>query len=579
MEKENPNDPKLATARAKVDKLEGNIEKEKVNTNPDDKSFKKWQQLYSTLQKVSGQFKELGKDIGGAAGESISAVGEIATSTISIISSIQSFSQISSKSIEGVSDSAAASIKAVEKASVILAIIGAALQLMQQINSLLPTAENEYDKYAEKVNEINKLTDAVNQYKIAAIEAQQAESKWFSEDNLKNLRDYKELHDEIAKEYVDKAGESQAVYQNKGGGGWFTNLWNTFLDSTYGKIYGVDFGRQYEKGTTAAINNLRIETRKKSNGFLGSGIGGKSQETEDLQAWINSNKNLFKGLDTDLFDKEGLLNNELAKAIVDNYGDKLVGQTKETLEALIKIREQYDEYLNQLHEYVSSLYEPLVDNVVDSLWDWLDSGKDALDSFKEYAGDTFRDIVSDMLKTIVIDKVIGTFSKDISDMYDKYATGKLTEEELAAEVAKRTQGLVNSYETALPTMENILTNINENFKKAGIDLTNTSSSQNSTSKGYSTTSQETSEEISGRLTADVEANEQSRVQLELQTQIQTALSTKMDTMLINSNSITDMIAKSYLELMQISENTGAIIKPIKQIQADIAEVKNNTKKL
>ena len=41
----------------------------------------------------------------------------------------------------------------------------------------------------------------------------------------------------------------------------------------------------------------------------------------------------------------------------------------------------------------------------------------------------------------------------------------------------------------------------------------------------------------------------------------------------------DLIANSYLELVQISENTGAIVKPIQQIQKDIAEVKKNTSKL
>ena len=37
-----------------------------------------------------------------------------------------------------------------------------------------------------------------------------------------------------------------------------------------------------------------------------------------------------------------------------------------------------------------------------------------------------------------------------------------------------------------------------------------------------------------------------------------------------------ILANSYLELQQIRENTGEIVKPIKQMQADIAEVKRNT---
>ena len=169
----------------------------------------------------------------------------------------------------------------------------------------------------------------------------------------------------------------------------------------YDSIYGTSiFGSDYEKGTTAAINNLRIETRKSSKGLFGSGVGGKSQKTEDLQTWINNNKDKFAGLDTDLFDENLKLNTELANVILEKYGDKLVGQTKETLESLAKLQEQYDEYLEQLQEYVSSLYEPLVTSMVDSLWDWFDEGKDALDSFKEYAGDTFRDIASLPSRTI-----------------------------------------------------------------------------------------------------------------------------------------------------------------------------------
>ena len=40
-----------------------------------------------------------------------------------------------------------------------------------------------------------------------------------------------------------------------------------------------------------------------------------------------------------------------------------------------------------------------------------------------------------------------------------------------------------------------------------------------------------------------------------------------------------ILANSYLELQQIRENTGEIIKPIKQIQKDIEEVKRNTSRL
>ena len=279
--------------------------------------------------------EELGGAIGGQAGEIVTLMGDIALFTLTTINGLDKVAQ-----------TGANAISAVEKASVILTIISAAIQLFQKISELGNNrAFRQYEAYAEKIKEINALTDAVNEYRIAALEAQQAESNWFSADNLKNLRDYRALHDEVAKAYADKAMESQAIYRNESGGGWLTGALNWVMGNLsalawwdeWRDIWGQG---DYKEGQTAAINNLRIETRKKSSGFLGTGIGGKSQKTEDLVTWARN-----QGLG-ELFDDEGLINKELAQSLIDNYGDKLVGQTKETLEALIELREKYDEYID-----------------------------------------------------------------------------------------------------------------------------------------------------------------------------------------------------------------------------------------
>ncbi|GAK37962.1 hypothetical protein [Bacteroides graminisolvens] len=462
--------------------------KAKEKANEANNNFQKAEK--ASLEKVDGlanALSNLGGTIEGTSGEIISLIGDVGSFTTEVISGITNVSQ-----------KGAGVLLALEKASVILTILQAGIQLMRSLNSILPDAYNEYEKYAAKIEEINKLTDAVNDYKIAVLEANNAESGWFSEDNLKNLRDYKEVQEAVWDAYIDKVKEAQAVYQNQSGGGWITNPWNSLL-GVYDSIYGTSiFGHDYEKGTTAAINNLRIETRKKSKGFLGSGIGGKSQKTEDLQTWINENKDKFKGLDTNLFDKELNLNTELAKSILDNYGDKLVGQTKDTLEALMELQEKYDEYLEQLHEYVSTLYEPLVNNFVDSIWDWFDEGKNALDSFKEYASSTFRDIVSDMLKSIVLDKVVGSFSDDIANVYEEYAKGNINESQLMKKVSELTKVLVGNYETNIPTLENILKEVNSYLSNAGIDLsTNSSTEKGVTGKLEAALTEGTASEVLG----------------------------------------------------------------------------------
>lgn len=412
-----------------------------------------------SVSQLTEAIKGVGNAIGGTAGEIVGLimdVGSFVTDTIDGIATVQKVG------VEAVS--------AVEKASIILALVSTAVQLLQKISELGNNkAFKEYEAYAEKVKEINALTDAVSQYRIAVMDARHEEDTWFAEDGLRNLRNWREYHDEVYAAYVKKAAEAQAIYRNQSGGGWLTGAFNWVMGNLsalswwdeWRDIWGQG---GYKEGTTAAINNLRIETRKKSSGFLGSGIGGHSQKTEDLVSWARKN-----GLG-ELFDDRGLIDKELARSILDNYGNKLVGQTKETLEALIELREKYDEYLQSLHEYVSSLYEPLVGNFVDGLWDWLDNGKDALDSFKEYASDTFRDIVTDMLRTIVLDKVVGSFSDDISALYEKYAEGKMTEQELMGEVAKLTGGLIDRYGSNLPTLEGLLETVAGMFDKAGIDI-------------------------------------------------------------------------------------------------------------
>lgn len=470
------------TAAAAMEKYNKAQDKVARSSSRVEKAEKEAADIVGELARAVG---ELGGAIGGQAGEIITLMGDVALFTLTTIDSLGKVAQT------GVN-----AISAVEKASVILTIISAAIQLFQKISELGNNrAFRQYEAYAEKIKEINALTDAVNEYRIAALEAQQAESNWFSADNLKNLRDYRALHDEVAKAYADKAMESQAIYRNQSGGGWLTGALNWVMGNLsalswwdeWRDIWGQG---DYKEGQTAAINNLRIETRKKSSGFLGTGIGGKSQKTEDLVTWARN-----QGLG-ELFDDEGLINKELAQSLIDNYGDKLVGQTKETLEALIELREKYDEYIEQLHEYVSSLYEPLTENFVDSLWDWFDNGKDALDSFKDYASDTFRDIVSDMMRTIVLDKVVGSFGDDIAALYEEYAKGKIDETELMKKVAERTEGLVGDYQSAIPELQNIMDLVGGYLKDAGIDIRQPEGSSQSGRAGTVTSM---TEETAGRL--------------------------------------------------------------------------------
>lgn len=549
-----------------------------------DEYYNKNKKVLDTQKKIRDQISALAKEMSGLG----NALGGTSGEIISFIGDITSFYTTASEGIEKVAQTGAQAISVVEKASVILTIISTAIQLMKQLNSILPDAFSQYEKYDEKIERINDMRDAVNEYEIAVLKASQAENSWFGNDSLRNLKDYKELQAKIFDSYRDKMLEGQAIYENKGSGGWLTNSLKSAVSWVSKITYGFDLlNKKYKEGTTAAVNNLRIETRKKSSGFLGSGIGGKSQKTEDLVTWTKKN------LGFDLFDAEGWINKEAYDAIISKYGDKLVGQTKETLDELKGLRDQYDEYLNQLHEYVSSLYEPLIDNMVDSIWDWFDEGKDALDSFKDYAKQTFRDIVSDMIKTILLKDVFKDFKDNIAKLYEEYSKGNLTEAQLSEAVAKETNSVMDRYKTQLPAIQGMVDAINKNLKDTtGIDLNKSTSYSQSSSKGsFETITQDQAGEMNGRLSGILETNIRSEGYLKSISAWNKPISEKIDMSsillplkLINESStkIEQMIEEnksiaihSYYELRDINKNT----KELYEINEGIKSIKKNTDSL
>lgn len=392
------------------------------------------------VDNLASSLREIGNTIGGEAGEILTLMGDIT-----------SFATTSIDGITKVTQTGAQAISTVEKASVILGIISAAIQMMKGISSLMDNFLSGYENsMVEKYKAINDLTYAVGQYAVAVAKAREEENNWFAGNGLASLVDAKRTQEEALKAYDAVLNDKQRKYQNKQGGGW---LYKLFTAPTKALFNG---------GQVSAVDNLRIETRSARKGFLG--IGARDQKTADLREWVRE-----QGLG-ELFDSQGLINTDVARNVIDNYGSKLQGQTQETLERLIELREQYDEYIRQLREYVSSMYEPLVDNFVDGIWDWFDTGKSALDSFKEYASDTFRDIVSDMLRTIVLDKVVDGMDDKIADVYEEYSAGQISQSQLMSKVSDIMKGMIGRYESNIPVLENMLNNISAELKDAGIDL-------------------------------------------------------------------------------------------------------------
>ena len=460
------------------------------------------EQTLKYVQKLIDAFNKVGSAIGGEAGQIIGLIGDIGTFAVS-----------SANSMMAVSQTASAAVKTLERASAILTIIAGAISVMSKITSLYKTSDDYYEYYANKQKEINDLRTAVEEYRMSVLKAKQEEKNWFSTTGLQSLQDAWAVHAKSEENYYNKLYEAQEIYKNKASGlskiaipvattiaavaagavtgglgsavvGAIGNslgsvLAATVVGATVDAIAGYTVGSavqsalskiKYKKGQTSAVDNLRIETKHKS--FW------RSQKTKDLREWVKENYG------EDLFDANGLINSDLAQNVVDNYGSKLQGQTKQTLEQLIKLRKEYDEYQEELKKYVSDTYSPLVDDMSNAVWEWLANGKDALQQFKDAASKTFADIGKEMIKQLLLKEVFKDVDKNLKNLYDQYAQGKVSDEQLVEQMGAIMGGVLSSAEANMPKLEAFAEKYQDVLSKYGFDVTG-NQEQSASTKGVS----------------------------------------------------------------------------------------------
>ena len=246
-----------------------------------------------------------------------------------------------------------------------------------------------------------------------------------------------------------------------------------------------------------------------------------------------------------------------------------------------RVTDKLDDYIEQagkLEELTDSLYEGLIGMSFDSMYDsFISSLMDMEKSAEDFADDISKYFMQAMLSNAIGEQ----FSDKLRTWYDKF--GEAMKDDGTLDNNERKE-LMDEY---MGYVDEAMKLRDELAAATGYDkISQESYSQSSSSRGFQAMSQDTGEELNGRSTALQIAGEEIKNQNIIQSQSLNLLTVKADALLsINTETrnIADdtrnLIAQSYLELVQISENTGAIVKPIQQMQRDIAEVKKNTAKL
>lgn len=248
------------------------------------------------------------------------------------------------------------------------------------------------------------------------------------------------------------------------------------------------------------------------------------------------------------------------------YGGRLTEKLDDYIEQAGKI----EELETQLNESLTGMtFDSMYDSFIDTLMDMDASAEDFADNMSEYF---MRAMLSNKIGELYYDKL----NEWYEDFAKRMEDGALDDNELDY-LQGKWNGIVSD---AIKERDDIASAV-------GYDNKETQEQQSASSRGFGTEmTHEDAGELSGRFTAVYESN----LRIETAEQQQTvaitelrgsisALTAQATGMYNIADETRTILANSYLELQQIRENTGEIIKPIKQMQVDIAEVKRNTARL
>lgn len=432
----------LSVARAKVNQLETNVTKKEAKTNSSNaasnSNIKKWQRLQTVLTNVEKEFQEIGKAIGGTAGEALSLVGTVAGSTKSIIDGIETLVSSTTEAVGDTTTAASASIQAMETASVILAIISAALKVAMAIA-----------KFVQKESEATKNYEKLKEKYAALVDV------W--DDLIERKQKYIDVS--WGKELTAVNDQTQALIQQKIESQRALAVARVSAGASAGSH---SYGYRMWKGSYKANGKNWKDVAGDINSKLGVNITGMSD---------------FASLSA-----EQLL------WIKENYADlwaAMDGTFRDSLENIIKYEDEAAEALEAFKKQLTQItFDELYSNFVDTLMDMDASSED------------FANNLSEMLMRAVLSSMMGQkYAQQLEQWYDKFAQymdesgGQLTEQHINA-LKNEYMGYVDAAIAERDQIASIIGYVGEN-----------AAAQSASVRGFQAMSQETGEELNGRFIA------------------------------------------------------------------------------
>lgn len=444
-------DKQLSVARAKVTTAKNKVQsaQAKNDVSPDKRSVKEWEDLYKTLLECEKQFESIGNTVGGVAGEIISVAGNITTSSLSMINGIVQLVNMSSAGIQGTAVAAATAISTLEKASVILTIISAAMQIVMQIVNLFNSDD-------EKQEHIEALQGRIDQLQWELDNADIVRLQENSRKAVERVRQaLSETYQELLKNKLavgDVAGAWRLLFTNVSSNSEVLEKTAEKLAKAYANIeYTADKALGGEKYASAkeqleniAQQQILIQEQIEAEQSKKKSDGG---QIEEWQRQIEE------------------LGHEAVQIINDMVEDIIGGSSSE-----------------------------IASELGDAFFEAFQAGED----YAEAWGDKVNEIVADVMKRMLVSRFL---EEQLGEIFDKYKKKWFPDGQFAGldAVISSLGGFASDLNAVGDDFATIWENLPDSVKSM-FDVTE-EATREASEKGIATASQESVDELNGRATA------------------------------------------------------------------------------
>ena len=502
-----------------------------TQTSPKENAIEKWQRLEKTLGDIADGFKDIGDAVGGTTGEIISAAGEIAATATSMISSIVTLTESSASAITTTSTTAANAIKAVERASVILAIIQAVLSVATKIASLFNNDE-------EKQAEIDRLQGRIEQLQWELDNANAIRLQRNSFDAVKNVKDA----------YNNAAKSIMSAYKDVG----------NFVERFFIRRSKED---EIEKKAIQSIADAYSNLKYTDSNLLGKNKFGDTRER------LNN-----------LAEQQLLLQKQINAENDKKKTDK--SKIREWERQIQELGAEAAEVINEVVEtIIGGTAEEIAKELGDAFIDAFMEGENAAEAW----GEKVDEIVADIMRQMIISKFL---EERIGEVFNRYKSKWFKDGVFIGidNVIDSMSGFADDLNKVGDEFQAIWDSLPAETKEL---LGNAGAAQQeATERGFKAMSQDTGDELNGRFT-DIQGKVTDiRGYVMMQTQsiigllnsignIETAIYTSVQV----DNELLRYAVMTYMEIVEINGNTAVMKAALTEIREDIAAIKRNTSEL